>query len=203
MISFFGIGGVWAEKNVYIRPEKQYVPSTSAKTENLSLVVHGAGDLPGRLPNTKNQVKWGAATGEVCWELEFRCSPLTEWPNWMFAMKRTMVFLYKASTTVLKIRASNTRWSWCHPAGSGFCQKQMNSAQYSLSRAIFLCVTLADDGYPSRFSTYSAELTTSFLVVFFVEGGPEWAILWEDHFLAWMCIRSGGYVFVCREGPIR
>lgn len=94
-----------AENGVYTRAKEQSAPSTPAKPEDLSLVVHGPGGLPRKLPNLRHRLKWDATTGTVCWEPQLRCPLLTTWPKWIFVTKKKkMVLGYEAPGTIIKIR---------------------------------------------------------------------------------------------------
>ncbi|KAM5235010.1 sorbitol dehydrogenase [Ctenodactylus gundi] len=181
----------------------------AAKAENLSLVVHGPGDL--RLENYPipepgpNEVLLRMHSVGICG------SDVHYWQHGRigdFVVKKPMVLGHEASGTVVKVGSSVTHLKpgdrvAIEPGAPRETDEFCKIGRYNLSPTIFFCATPPDDGNLCRFYKHNAafcyKLPDS---VTFEEGALIEPLSVGIHACRRGGVTLGNKVFVCGAGPV-
>lgn len=177
--------------------------------ENLSVVVHGVGDL--RLENRPvlepgpNEVLLQMHSVGICG------SDVHYWQHGRigdFIVKKPMVLGHEASGTVVKVGASVTHLKpgdrvAIEPGVPRENDEFCKNGRYNLSPTIFFCATPPDDGNLCRYYTHNASFCYKLPDnVTFEEGALIEPLSVGIHACRRAGVTLGSKVFICGAGPI-
>ncbi|XP_018111014.1 sorbitol dehydrogenase [Xenopus laevis] len=180
-----------------------------AEVENLSVVVHGIGDL--RLENRTipepcpNEVLLKMHSVGICG------SDVHYWQHGRigdFIVKKPMVLGHEASGTVVKVGASVSHLKpgdrvAIEPGVPRETDEFCKMGRYNLSPTIFFCATPPDDGNLCRYYTHNANFCYKLPDnVTFEEGALIEPLSVGIHACRRAGVTLGSRVFICGAGPI-